>query len=90
MVQVSLIYLIGIRLFMFDLFALFKCWFLLFSGIRDYIHIVDLATGHLAALKKLEGGKAGCQPYNLGTGKGYSVHEMVKAFSKACGRDVIG
>lgn len=52
------------------------------TGVRDYIHVVDLALGHLAALKKLKL-NPGFQIYNLGTGKGTSVLEMVKAFEKA-------
>ena len=57
------------------------------TGVRDYIHVVDLADGHVKALKKIEEG-AGVCVYNLGTGNGYSVLDMVKAFSKACGRDL--
>lgn len=57
------------------------------TGVRDYIHVVDLAKGHIAALKRLEA-SPGCVTYNLGTGVGYSVLDMVKAFSKACGRDL--
>ena len=53
------------------------------TGVRDYIHVVDLAKGHLAALEKLET-NPGRVVYNLGTGKGYSVLEMVKAYSAAC------
>lgn len=51
------------------------------AGVRDYIHVVDLAKGHIAALKRLEA-SPGCVTYNLGTGVGYSVLDMVKAFSK--------
>jgi len=51
------------------------------TGIRDYIHVVDLAKGHVAALQKLKIG-SGLSIYNLGTGRGYSVLEMVNAFSK--------
>lgn len=59
------------------------------TGVRDYIHIKDLALGHIAALNKLgEGGVSGFAVYNLGTGSGYSVLDIVKAFSKACGRDI--
>ncbi|KAJ0715701.1 putative UDP-glucose 4-epimerase [Helianthus annuus] len=54
--------------------------------IRDYIHVVDLADGHKAALTKLSGRKIGCEVYNLGTGKGTSVMEMVSAFEKASGK----
>ena len=55
--------------------------------LRDYIHVVDLAKGHVAALKKLEE-NCGVFVCNLGTGKGTSVLEMVKAFSKSCGHDL--
>ncbi|GAA5795591.1 hypothetical protein HPULCUR_000952 [Helicostylum pulchrum] len=55
--------------------------------IRDYIHVVDLAKGHLAALKKLEE-NPGCVEYNLGTGVGSTVLEMINAFIKAVGRDL--
>ena len=54
------------------------------TGVRDYIHVVDLALGHLAALKKMEENK-GLLIYNLGTGKGSSVLDMVNAFEKANG-----
>ncbi|CAK8674597.1 unnamed protein product [Clavelina lepadiformis] len=57
------------------------------TGVRDFIHIVDLAQGHIAALKKLQEIN-GCMAFNLGTGKGYSVLEAVKAFEKASGRKV--
>ena len=57
------------------------------TGVRDYIHVVDLADGHLAAVKKLHTG-CGLVVYNLGTGVGYSVLEMAEAFSKASGRPV--
>lgn len=55
------------------------------TGVRDYIHVVDLAVGHVKALKKIEE-KAGVSLYNLGTGNGYSVLQMVHAFEKACGK----
>ncbi|KAL4337606.1 hypothetical protein AHAS_Ahas12G0127000 [Arachis hypogaea] len=55
--------------------------------VRDYIHVVDLADGHIAALNKLEDPKIGCEVYNLGTGKGTSVLEMVKAFENASGKN---
>jgi UDP-glucose 4-epimerase len=55
------------------------------TGVRDYIHVMDLAEGHLAALQALEV-KGGLITSNLGTGRGYSVLEMVSAFSNACGR----
>lgn len=57
------------------------------TGVRDYIHVVDLAKGHVKALKKLEKG-SGLSIYNLGTGNGYSVLDVIKAFSKACGHDI--
>lgn len=57
------------------------------TGVRDYIHVVDLALGHINALQKLQE-NPGVVTYNLGTGQGYSVLEMVKAFSEASGRDV--
>ena len=53
------------------------------TGVRDYIHVVDLAKGHVAAIDKIE--KAGVYTYNLGTGKGYSVLDVIHAFEKACG-----
>ncbi len=53
------------------------------TGIRDYIHVMDLALGHLKALEKLEQ-KPGLVTYNLGTGRGYSVMEVIAAFEKAC------
>lgn len=56
------------------------------TGVRDYIHITDLAEGHLAALEQID--RFGAEAINLGTGKGYSVLEMVKAFEKASGRKV--
>ncbi|XP_012486651.1 UDP-glucose 4-epimerase GEPI48 [Gossypium raimondii] len=58
------------------------------TGVRDYIHIVDLADGHIAALRKLSDPKIGCEVYNLGTGKGTSVLEMVAAFEKASGKKI--
>ena len=57
------------------------------TGVRDYIHVVDLALGHVRAVEKLKE-KAGVSIYNLGTGNGYSVLDMVKAFSKACGKEI--
>ncbi len=57
------------------------------TGVRDYIHVCDLAEGHVKALEKL-GSIHGAEAYNLGTGKGYSVLEMVHAFEKASGRTV--
>ena len=57
------------------------------TGVRDYIHVVDLARGHLAALDRLSA-KPGVVTYNLGTGRGYSVLEMARAFEQASGRSV--
>ena len=54
------------------------------TGVRDYIHVVDLALGHIAAIEQCQ--DAGVHIYNLGTGRGYSVLEMIKAFEKACGK----
>ncbi len=54
------------------------------TGVRDYIHVVDLAKGHVAAIEKTA--DSGVYVYNLGTGKGYSVLEVIKAFEKACGK----
>ena len=56
------------------------------TGVRDYIHVVDLARGHVAAIQKLN--EAGVHIYNLGTGKGYSVLDMIHAFEKACGKQL--
>lgn len=53
------------------------------TGVRDYIHVVDLAVGHIKALEKLEKDGKGMHIYNLGTGTGYSVLDMVNAFEKA-------
>lgn len=57
------------------------------TGVRDYIHVLDLAKGHVAALQRLAK-KPGCLAVNLGTGQGYSVLDMVKAFEKASGREI--
>ncbi len=54
------------------------------TGVRDYIHVVDLARGHVAAIEKCK--DAGVRVYNLGTGVGYSVLDMIHAFEKACGK----
>ncbi|CAI9094322.1 OLC1v1030044C2 [Oldenlandia corymbosa var. corymbosa] len=56
------------------------------TGVRDYIHVEDLADGHIAAVNKLSDPSIGCEVYNLGTGKGTSVLEMVAAFEKASGK----
>ncbi len=58
------------------------------TGVRDYIHVVDLAKGHLKSLDKLATEHIGVREYNLGTGSGYSVLQMVKAFEKACGKEI--
>ena len=58
------------------------------TGVRDYIHVVDLAKGHVNMLQKLDKEGKGLFIYNLGTGKGYSVLDMVKAFEKATGKKV--
>ena len=58
------------------------------TGVRDYIHVVDLAKGHLKALEKLNKEKQGLFIYNLGTGIGYSVLDMINAFEKATGKKV--
>lgn len=57
------------------------------TGVRDYIHVVDLALGHVAAINKIKE-NPGVKVYNLGTGNGYSVLDVVKAFGKACGKEV--
>lgn len=57
------------------------------TGVRDYIHVMDLADGHIAALKSV-GARAGLHIFNLGTGQGSSVLEMVNAFSQACGQPI--
>ncbi|GJT40353.1 UDP-glucose 4-epimerase GEPI48-like protein [Tanacetum coccineum] len=56
--------------------------------VRDYIHVSDLANGHMATLRKLDDVEIGCEVYNLGTGKGTSVLEMVAAFEKASGKKI--
>ncbi|KAL6533599.1 RmlD substrate binding domain [Orobanche hederae] len=58
------------------------------TGVRDYIHVVDLADGHIAAVNKLSDPSVGCEVYNLGTGHGTSVLEMVAAFEKASGKKI--
>ena len=54
------------------------------TGVRDYVHVVDLALGHIAAIENCN--DSGVHIYNLGTGRGYSVLEMIHAFEKACGK----
>lgn len=59
------------------------------TGVRDYIHITDLAIGHMKALLKLNDTNfRGCEVYNLGTGRGYSVLEMIKAFAKVSQKEI--
>lgn len=58
------------------------------TGVRDYIHVVDLALGHIKALERLREGNAECLTLNLGTGTGYSVWEVLRAFEKASGKPV--
>lgn len=59
------------------------------TGVRDYIHVVDLAKGHVAALQKIKPGlNEAFKVYNLGTGRGYSVLEMIKALEKASGKEI--
>ena len=55
------------------------------TGVRDYIHVVDLADGHVKAVKNILEGKKGVQIFNLGTGKGYSVLDIINGFEKATG-----
>jgi UDP-glucose 4-epimerase len=57
------------------------------SGIRDYIHVMDLADGHLAALNALQD-RSGCHVWNLGTGQGYSVLQIIQAFEAVNGKSV--
>ena len=57
------------------------------TGVRDYIHVTDLARGHICSLPRLME-NSGVQIYNLGTGRGYSVLEMIRGFEKACGHDI--
>ncbi|HIX16245.1 MAG TPA: UDP-glucose 4-epimerase GalE [Candidatus Hungatella pullicola] len=58
------------------------------TGVRDYIHVVDLAIGHVKALEKIYTSQPDVRIYNLGTGRGYSVLQMIEAFSKACGKKI--
>lgn len=58
------------------------------TGVRDYIHVIDLAKGHIKALDKLNKEKQGIYTYNLGTGKGYSVLEMIKTFEKVTNQKI--
>lgn len=56
------------------------------TGVRDYIHVVDLALGHVKALEKVDTMSGGVKIYNLGTGRGYSVLDVLHAYEKACGK----
>jgi UDP-glucose 4-epimerase len=59
------------------------------TGVRDYIHVVDLASGHVLALERLlSNKKSECEAYNLGAGFGYSVHEMIRVYEKAIGKNI--
>ncbi|WP_312426076.1 UDP-glucose 4-epimerase GalE [Lacrimispora sp.] len=58
------------------------------TGVRDYIHVVDLAIGHVKALEKMASSEPLVRIYNLGTGQGFSVLQMIEAFSKACGKNI--
>lgn len=59
------------------------------TGVRDYIHIYDLAVGHVSALSQLMSGSInGCEAYNLGTGQGYSVLQVLHAFEEASGKRI--
>lgn len=58
------------------------------TGVRDYIHVVDVAKGHIKALEKIDKEKKGYYIYNLGTGVGYSVFDIIKTFEKATGRKI--
>jgi UDP-glucose 4-epimerase len=58
------------------------------TGVRDYLHVVDLAEGHLSALQYMDAKKTGCFTFNLGTGIGYSVLQMCQAMGKACGHEI--
>jgi UDP-glucose 4-epimerase len=57
------------------------------TGVRDYIHVVDLALGHIKAVERITA-NPGLATYNLGTGRGYSVLEVINAFSRACGKEI--
>lgn len=58
------------------------------TGVRDYLHVVDLAEGHLSAIEYMNKKQKGIFTFNLGTGNGYSVLDMVKAMGKACGHEI--
>ena len=58
------------------------------TGVRDYLHVMDLADGHVKAIEHLQTTEQGIFTFNLGTGQGYSVLDMVQAMSKACGHEI--
>jgi UDP-glucose 4-epimerase len=58
------------------------------TGVRDYLHVMDLAEGHIAAIEYTEKKEAGTYTFNLGTGNGCSVFDMTKAMGKACGHEI--
>ncbi len=58
------------------------------TGVRDYIHVVDLAKGHIKAIERLLESESRIEYFNLGTGRGYSVLELIENFSKACGKEI--
>ncbi len=58
------------------------------TGVRDYIHVMDLAKGHVKALEKMSRVERGIRTYNLGTGVGYSVLEIIRAFEEVCGKEI--
>lgn len=58
------------------------------TGVRDYLHVMDLAKGHISAIQYASGKASGTYTFNLGTGNGYSVFDMVKAMGKACGHEI--
>lgn len=58
------------------------------TGVRDYLHVMDLAEGHLSAINYMNQQKTGCHVFNLGTGTGYSVLDMVQAMTNACGHEI--
>lgn len=58
------------------------------TGVRDYIHVVDLARGHIKSLERLLENNIGLEYFNLGTGRGYSVFQLIEAFSNACGKKI--
>ena len=83
MVSLVIFYLIAQNLTLFSDYASHDG-----TAIRDYIHVLDLAQGHLAALDYLRERQPGVEAWNLGTGRGSTVFDIVKAFSKAIGREL--